>query len=606
MTAEQAIAYIEDLGWSKSRPGLERTQALLHALGDPHRRLKFVHVAGSNGKGSTCAMVESILRQAGYRTGLYTSPYIQEFSERIQVCGRSIPDDRLAALTQRTRNAADAMADHPTQFELITAIAMLYFQETGCDLVVLEVGMGGALDSTNVIDAPEVAVICNIGLEHTEYLGNTLEEITAAKAGILKPGCQAVCYDGPHQVTQRIAQVCRAQGIPLHIAQFSQVTPLSHNLEGQSFRWEGQRYTIPLLGEHQLGNAAVVLETVRVLRERGWTISDQAILEGLAQTRWPARFEPLCQDPLFVLDGGHNPQCAQAMARLLQDYLPDRKVTFLMGVLSDKDYPSILDILSPFAASFVCLTPNSPRALESERLAQFIQHRFSLPAIPSSQPEQAISTALDTGLPVVAFGSLYLAGSIRSAFPPALRQWLRRQKIAARNRLSPQERARRSEAIVSRILESLPFQSARTILIYRAVRGEVDLSGLEQAARSQGKQLAYPRCVSPTQMEARLPDRPDAWIPGSFGIQEPDPQRSQLIPPEQLDLVVCPCAAFDRAGHRLGMGAGYYDRYLPRCVHAVVSAAAFQEQLAVQIPLQPWDHPMDLVFTDQAVYSPSP
>ncbi len=230
MTPQEAVAYIENYTWSASRLGLERTRELLHALGDPQKQLKFIHVAGSNGKGSTCAMLESILRCAGYRTGLYISPYIQQFCERIQIGGHNIPGERLAAITEQVQTIADHMADHPSQFELVTAIAMVYFQQEHCDIVVLEVGMGGALDSTNVIDAPEVAVITNIGLEHTEYLGSTLAEIAATKAGIIKPGCCTVCYDGAPEVTQVIAQVCREKGVPMHLAKWGTVKPLDHGL----------------------------------------------------------------------------------------------------------------------------------------------------------------------------------------------------------------------------------------------------------------------------------------------------------------------------------------------------------------------------------------
>ena len=202
MTPQEAISYIENYSWSTTRLGLGRTRALLHAIGDPQKQLKFIHVAGSNGKGSTCAMLDAILRQAGYRTGLYTSPYIQDFCERMQVNGRNIPGADLARITEQVRIHADAMEDHPSQFELVTAVAMQYFLEEHCDIVVLEVGMGGTLDSTNVIDCPEVAVITNIGLEHTECLGNTLSLIAGAKGGIIKPGCTAVLYDSEHETME--------------------------------------------------------------------------------------------------------------------------------------------------------------------------------------------------------------------------------------------------------------------------------------------------------------------------------------------------------------------------------------------------------------------
>ncbi len=603
MTPQEAIAYIENYTWSTTRLGLERTQALLHALGNPQKELKFIHVAGSNGKGSTCAMLESILRCAGYRTGLYISPYIQDFCERIQVCGQNIPGARLAELTERVRPIADTMDDHPSQFELVTAIAMAYFQQEGCDIVVLEVGMGGELDSTNVIDAPEVAVITNIGLEHTEYLGNTLGEIAATKAGIIKPGCSVVCYDGADEVIQVIEQVCREKEVPMHIACAAEIIPKSHDLYGQRFTWREKEYTLPLLGEHQLRNVVVVMETVLALLRRGWSVGDAAVREGLARVQWPARFEVLSHAPLFILDGGHNPQCAQALAADLADYLPGQKVTFLMGVLSDKDYGAMLDILLPYAAGFVCITPDSPRALSAENLAKAIQAKCSLPVAVCDGAAKAIPAALDTALPVVAFGSLYMAGGIRTAFHPAYRKWLRRQKIRARDRYTPEDRVRLSQDIVAQIVASPEFQAAKTVLIYRATRGEARLEALERTPEAQGKRLVFPLCISDTEMVALLPEGPDAWKSGYYGIQEPVLERSQLIQPEELDMVLCPCTVFDEACDRMGMGAGFYDRYLTKCrPDACIASVAFEAQKAPHIPTDPWDQPMDLVFTERAVY----
>ena len=259
MTPQEAIDYIEQYTWSTTRLGLERTQALLRALGDPQKKLRFIHVAGSNGKGSTCAMLAAIAQAAGYRTGLYISPYIQDFCERMQVNGKNVPGETLAEITQRVKAIADGMTDHPSQFELVTAIAMEYFYEARCDLVVLEVGMGGALDSTNVIDAPEVAVITNIGLEHTEYLGNTLEEIAATKAGIIKTGCHAVCYDGAPEVTEVVRAACTERKVPLRCVDFGRMQPLRETLDGQEFLWDGEAMRVNLLGPHQLHNTCAVL-----------------------------------------------------------------------------------------------------------------------------------------------------------------------------------------------------------------------------------------------------------------------------------------------------------------------------------------------------------
>lgn len=601
MTEREAISYIDRYTWSTTRLGLGRTRALLQALGDPQKKLKFVHVAGSNGKGSTCAMLESILRQAGYRTGLYISPYIQDFRERMQVNAQNIPGERLAEITQRVSVLADAMEDHPSRFELVTAIAMVYFLEERCDIVVLEVGMGGELDSTNAIDAPEAAVIANIGLEHTEYLGDTLEKIARTKAGIIKPGCDAVCYDGAAPAVEVVRAVCRERGVPFHLSDFSLVEPLAHSLDGQSFRWRGHSLSLPLLGAHQLHNAALVLETVEVLRQRGWTIPEAAVREGLAQVRWPARSEVLGREPLFLLDGGHNPQCAQALAGLLADYLPGRRLTFLMGVLADKDWQSMVEAVRPFAERFLCAAPDSPRALDGGELAAYIRENLSMEAQSFASVEDALRAALSAGDTVV-FGSLYMAGHVRTAFPALYRRHLRSEKLRARRDIPPERQRELSRQIVSKLLASPQFQAAKTVMLYRAAADEVDLDGLALTALAQGKCLCYPRCGSGGELDALCPGSGEAFQTGRYGIQEPDPARSTPVPPGEIDLVVCPCAAFDEAGNRLGMGGGYYDRFLPKCTRAQVTAAAFEAQKAVKVPMEPWDRPVQAVFTERAVY----
>lgn len=416
MTKEEAIAYIEAYGWSKTRLGLARTRELLCKLGDRQKALKFIHVAGSNGKGSTCAMLDAILRRAGYRTGLYTSPYLQEFCERIRVDGENIPGDDLARVTERVRDAAETMDDHPSQFELVTAAAMLYFAERACDIVVLEVGMGGELDSTNVIDCPEVAVITNIGLEHTEYLGGTLEQIARTKSGIIKTGCSAVCYDGAAEVTAVVKEVCRAKNVPLRRVDMGKLTLLRSTLDGQLFLWGGEEYRLALPGRHQMHNASAALETVEALRARGWEVPVRAVREGLANVEWPARFEIMRREPLVIVDGGHNPQCAQALSESLRELLPEKRFVFLLGVLADKDYPRMMELLLPLAEEFVCLTPLSERALPAEELTAYLTERgarASAHADIALGVRAALRAAGRSGV-VVAFGSLYLVGAIRS------------------------------------------------------------------------------------------------------------------------------------------------------------------------------------------------
>ena len=482
MTITEAIEYINAHTWSQWKLGLSRTEELLRLLGNPQKQLRFVHVAGSNGKGSTCAMVERILREAGYVTGFYPSPYIEDFRERIQVCGEYITEEALCRITARVRDAADSMEDHPSQFEIITAIGLLYFAEKNCNIVVLEVGLGGIFDSTNVIDAPEVAVITNIGLEHTEYLGNTLAEIARNKCGIIKSGADVVCYENAAEVMDVVRRVCEEKGCPLHIARYSRIQLIEKGLEGQTFRFlhdpapasqdiaisADEPLRLGLLGEYQLHNAATALTIVEALRGRGWKIPQEAVCQGLAEVRWPARFEVLSRHPLFILAGGHNPQCAEALAESLREYLPDcnsnmaeslreylpdcnsdlpdresdlpgrkadlgKKAVFLMGMLADKDYRAVIDIISPFAAGFVCLTPDSPRALPAEKLAAELQERgfYAKPCGTAAEGiKEALSLAVRLGgrgcgtedtsekgaLPVVSFGSLYMAGAVRSAF----------------------------------------------------------------------------------------------------------------------------------------------------------------------------------------------
>lgn len=398
MTYEEALEYINTFGWNTTKLGLERTRELLDKLGNPQNSLRFVHVAGTNGKGSTCAMLESVLRKEGYVTGFYPSPFIQDFRERLQIRGEMIPKPDLARITQRVAAIADSMEDHPTQFELITAIGMVYFAECKCDIVILEVGMGGIYDSTNIISAPEVAVICNIGYDHTEYLGNSLEEIAWNKCGIIKKGSSVAAYDNVPEVMKVITDTCEHEGCRLYLAAD-----------------EDPVYEIPLIGKHQKNNEKTVLAIIRALRDRGWKISEEAVREGLADTVWPARFEKLRDDPLFILDGGHNPQCAKALTETLDEYMPGQKVLFIMGMLKDKAYKEVLDIIMPYADEFITLTPESPRALIAEELAEAIVSAGGK-ASSAANAHEAIETAYRTGKPTVAFGSLYMAGDIRNEF----------------------------------------------------------------------------------------------------------------------------------------------------------------------------------------------
>ena len=418
MTANEAIEYIHSVCWKGSIPGLGRTQELLAKMGNPEKKLKFVHIAGTNGKGSTAAMTASILRQAGYRTGLYTSPYIYRFHERMQVDGVEISDEELAAVTEYVKPLAQSMEVSPTEFELVCCIAFEYFLRKNCDIVVLEVGMGGAFDATNVIEAPEVAVITNIGLDHTEVLGDTVEKIAETKSGIFKDGGRAVVYRSTPSVEQVYETICTQRNVSLKKANFEGLELVSRGLEGQIFHCgDRKELFLPLLGDHQLHNAAVVLGIADSLIEGGWKISEENIREGLRQTRWPGRFDIMRRDPLFIIDGGHNPQCIEALVTNIRDYLTGKRLIVLTGVLADKDYADMYKPVMDYAEQFVCITPPNPRKLDAALLAQYLQEAGAKATACESIPAgvaKAMELAGSDGV-VLCFGSLYSIGSIRDA-----------------------------------------------------------------------------------------------------------------------------------------------------------------------------------------------
>ena len=418
MTPEEALTYIHSVCWKGSIPGLGRTQELLQKMGNPQNQLQFVHIAGTNGKGSTAAMTASILRKAGYRTGLYTSPYIFRFHERMQVDGQCISDEELAEITEFVKPLAESMEDHPTEFELVTCIAMEYFKRHHCDVVSLEVGMGGELDSTNVIQSPLVAVLTNIGLDHTEFLGDTLEKICETKSKIIKPGTIAVTYREKPSVEAVIDARCKEVGAKWMPADFDSIHLVSASLEGQVFDWGPYLgIHLPLLGKHQLYNAAVVLTIVKALRERGLTISDEAMREGIASVSWPGRFELVARNPLFIVDGGHNPQCIEALVNNVRDYLGGKRLTILTGVLADKDYGDMYQDMAQYAAEFVTVTPPNPRALPAQELKVYLE-RFGKPVTACDTVAEGVALAKKLagadGV-VLAYGSLYMVGDIEAA-----------------------------------------------------------------------------------------------------------------------------------------------------------------------------------------------
>lgn len=418
MNYEQAMEYIHAVQWAGHKPGLSRTRTLLAALGDPHKQLRFVHVAGTNGKGSTAAMLASCLQAAGYRVGLFTSPFINRFNERIQVDGKQIPDEELVQLVERVQPAADAMTDVPTEFEIITALGMLYFARKQCDIVVLEVGLGGTLDSTNVIENPECAVITALGMDHVRELGPTLADIAAAKAGIIKPGCPVVSYGGVPEADAVIRRVAAEQNAPLTEVDFHKLQIDGGDLDAVTFDFDGlDGVHLPLIGSYQPCNAAVAITTLRVLRAKGWNVPEDAIRTGLETVRWPGRFELLRHAPAFLLDGSHNAHGMRATVQSLKDRFPGEKFVFLVSIMADKDVDEMLQLLAPLAKQFVTVAAHTPRAMPAETLAEHIR-AYGCPAEAAGSIEAGVARAMELGGtgPVCALGTLYFSGDVRQAF----------------------------------------------------------------------------------------------------------------------------------------------------------------------------------------------
>ena len=420
MTYEEAIKYIHSINWEFCKPGLERIGELCERLGHPEKKLRFIHVAGTNGKGSFCSMTESVLRAAGYKTGLYTSPYIREFNERMQICGENISNAELTELTEYIKPIADSMTDKPTEFELITALAFEYFARNNCDVVVLEAGLGGRLDSTNIISDPVLSVITGIALDHTAILGDTVEKIAAEKAGIIKPGVPVVFGGEDESAARVIKEKADEKGSEFIRVDYAKLKNINATLEETAFDYGLHTcISINLLGLYQPKNAAVVLNAVDTLNKYGFEISEEAIREGLKSAVWHARFEKVSAEPLIIFDGAHNPQGIEQAVRSIKHYFGENKVYLLTGVLKDKNYTEIAKMLSTVADRAFTLTPDSPRALSAEEYAEVLGS-VGIDASAFGSIEKALgaakSAAAESGKPLICLGSLYVYASLCPLF----------------------------------------------------------------------------------------------------------------------------------------------------------------------------------------------
>ncbi len=429
MNYQEAVEFIENLPKfspaavvsGKESYDLTSMNTLLEILGNPHKKLKFVHIAGTNGKGSTAAFIQKILMESGLAAGLYTSPALERFTERIRIGSDEISEMDLVRITGIVKQAYEEMDRKgyrcPSQYEVVCAAAMFYFAEQRCDIVVLEVGMGGTCDATNVIDVPELAVITTISLDHTAILGDTEAKIAEAKAGIIKENGMVLLYPQQKEVEAVIEQACRVCSAQLYYASLPH-TASSNGLEGQTFELMElglKDLYITMLGSYQIYNAAMAVNAAMLLQKRGWPITEAAIRSGLASAVWPGRFEILQRSPIVVADGGHNEEGVTALRKSLEDHFKDRKIIFITGVLADKNYQAMMDTLLPIAERFYTVTPDNPRALPAEKLAGYIRDQH-VAAMVCSTVETALSEAIkSTGSDgiICVTGSLYYMGNVR-------------------------------------------------------------------------------------------------------------------------------------------------------------------------------------------------
>lgn len=418
MNYRQARDYIEK-GTGKILPGLSRIEALMGELGHPEKDLSCIHIAGTNGKGSILAYISTTLTLAGYKVGRYVSPTLYSYRERFQIDGCPIDRECFRELAEKVAKAVDRLEakeiSRPSAFELETALSLLYFQQEACDWVVLECGMGGREDATNVIPPPELVVFASINMDHMKFLGNTLEEIAYAKAGIIKRGCQVVTCRQPREVQRILEEECARQQASLTVADVADAIFRENKLEGQHFLYKGVPLSIRLAGSCQGENAITAYEALKILQRKGLSLTDRVIQEGLAQTVWKGRFTCIGQHPYFFVDGAHNPAAAQKLRESIETYFPNQRKIFINGVFADKDYREIIRITAPLADQiFAIAAPGSTRALPAQELAGAIaQVNPHVQACASLEEavDQAYAAAKEQDV-ILAFGSLAFIGEL--------------------------------------------------------------------------------------------------------------------------------------------------------------------------------------------------
>lgn len=426
MNYNEALKYIHESHKFGMRLGLDNIKKLLELLGNPQDNLKIIHVAGTNGKGSTCSFISTILKESGYKVGLYTSPFLETFTERIRVNGENIPENEVAKIVKIIKEKIEIMVgegySYPTEFEIVTAMAFYYYNQEKVDFVALEVGLGGRYDATNVIDKPLVSVIASISLDHTGVLGDTLGKIAYEKGGIIKENCTTISYPQKEEAKLVIKDICIEKQSKYIECNFDDINIKESNVNYQKYDCiiNGRKYKnleIKLIGEHQVKNSVLALNVIDYIKENeNINISEESIRKGLIETKWPGRIEKIKENPMFIIDGAHNEEGAMSLAKSIDKYFEGKNKILVIGMLEDKDIDSVLDILIPRFNKVITTIPDNPRAIDANKLKEKI-NKFNIEVVCKPNIKDAVIYALDNSNEedvIIGAGSLYMIGTIRT------------------------------------------------------------------------------------------------------------------------------------------------------------------------------------------------